>query len=79
MSMIAAVIGRLLLAVMFIVSGLQKIVDPAPDRADARRRPTCPPTSRCRPACSSSSPALLLAIGLMTRLVVDRAGRVRRR
>ena len=30
MSMIAAVIGRLLLAVMFIVSGLQKIADPGP-------------------------------------------------
>ena len=28
-----------------------------------------PASSRCRPACSSSSPALLLAIGLMTRLV----------
>jgi len=30
MSMIAAVIGRLLIAVMFLVSGLQKIVDPGP-------------------------------------------------
>jgi uncharacterized membrane protein YphA (DoxX/SURF4 family) len=33
MSLIAAVIGRLLLAVMFIVSGLQKIADPARPRS----------------------------------------------
>ena len=30
MSLIAAVLGRFLIAIMFIVSGLQKIVDPGP-------------------------------------------------
>jgi putative oxidoreductase len=33
MSMIAAIIGRLLLAALFIVSGLQKLVDPGPTAA----------------------------------------------
>jgi uncharacterized membrane protein YphA (DoxX/SURF4 family) len=52
MSTIAAVIGRLLIAVMFIVSALQKIADPGPT-AQMLAAPTCPPTSRCRRARSS--------------------------
>ena len=54
MSMIAAVIGRVLIAVMFIVSGLQKIADPGP---------TAPMLA------GTNLPAnLALAVGLMTRL-----------
>ena len=67
MSVIAAVLGRLLLAVMFIVSGAQKIANPAP---------TGQMLEATNLSASFALPTgvfelvggLLLAIGLMTRL-----------
>ena len=68
MSLIAAIVGRLLLAVMFIVSGLQKIADPGPTAqmlADTNL-----PTSLALPTGLFEVVAgILLAIGLMTRLI----------
>ena len=68
MSWIAAVIGRLLLAVMFLVSGLQKIADPGP--TGQMLAATNLPASLALPTGLFEAIAgVLLAIGLMTRLV----------
>jgi len=68
MSTIAAVIGRLLLAVMFIVSGLQKIADPGP--TGLMLTATNLPANFALPTgVFELVTGLLLAIGLMTRLV----------
>jgi len=67
MSMIAAVIGRILLAMIFVISGLQKVVDPAP--AAAMLEGVGLPTNFALPTGIFELVAgLLLAIGLMTRL-----------
>ena len=68
MSMIAAVIGRLLIAVMFLVSGLQKIVDPGPT-AQMLAGTNLPANLALPTGVFEVVAALLLAIGLMTRLV----------
>ena len=68
MSMIAAVIGRLLLAVMFIVSGLQKIADPGPT-AQMLASTNLPANFALPTGVFELVAGLLLAIGLMTRLV----------
>ena len=68
MSMIAAVIGRLLIALLFLVSGLQKIADPGP--AGQMLESTNLPASLALPSgIFEVVAALLLAVGLMTRLV----------
>ena len=68
MSMIAAVIGRLLIAVMFVVSGLQKIADPGPT-AQMLTATNLPANFAMPTGVFELVAGLLLAIGLMTRLV----------
>ena len=68
MSTIAAVIGRLFLSVIFILSGFQKLLDPGPT-AQMLASTNLPanlalPTGAFELICG-----LLLALGLMTRLV----------
>lgn len=68
MSMIASVVGRFFLAFVFIVSGLHKIVDPRP--ATAMLEATSLPGGLAVPTGVFELIAgLLLAVGLMTRLV----------
>ena len=68
MSMIAAIIGRLLLAAMFIVSGLQKVVDPT-QTAQMLESTNLPASLALPTGWFEVVAGLLLAIGLMTRLV----------
>ena len=68
MSLIAAVIGRLLLAVMFVVSGLQKIADPGPT-AQMLAATNLPANFALPTGVFELVAGVLLAIGLMTRLV----------
>ena len=68
MSLIAAVIGRLLLAVMFIVSGLQKIIDPGPT-VQMLTETNLPGNFALPTGLFELVAGVLLAIGLMTRLV----------
>jgi putative oxidoreductase len=68
MSLIAAIIGRLLIAFLFLVSGLQKVFDPGPTMAMLEA--TGLPASLALPvAVFEIVAALLLAVGLLTRLV----------
>ena len=68
MSMIAALIGRILLAVIFIVSGIGKVMDPAP--AAAMLSGVGLQASWALPVgIFEIAAGLLLVIGLMTRLV----------
>ena len=67
MSMIAAVIGRLLIAVMFVVSGLQKIADPGPS-AQMLAGTSLPANLALPTGVFELVAGVLLAIGLMTRL-----------
>ena len=68
MSLIAAVLGRLLLAAMFIVSGVQKIADPGPT-AQMLGATNLPANLALPTGVFELVAGLLLAIGLMTRLV----------
>lgn len=68
MSMIAAVIGRLLLALIFIISGIQKIADPAP-AAQALEVAGLSGAYALPTGIFEFVAGLLLAVGLMTRLV----------
>ena len=68
MSMIAALIGRILLAVIFIVSGIGKIIDPAP-AAGMMASVGLPANMALGVGVFELVAGLLLAIGLMTRLV----------
>jgi putative oxidoreductase len=68
MSVIAAVIGRLLLSVVFIVSGVQKIADPGPT-AQMLGATSLPASLALPTGVFELVAGLLLAIGLMTRLV----------
>lgn len=68
MSMIAALIGRILLAVIFIVSGIGKIVDPSP-AAGMMGSVGLPANMALGVGIFELVAGLLLAIGLMTRLV----------
>ena len=68
MALIAAILGRLLLALLFILSGIQKLADPAP--AARMFAETNLPASLVMPVGVFELVAgALLAIGLMTRLV----------
>lgn len=68
MSMIAALIGRILLAVIFIVSGIGKMIDPAP-AAGMMAAAGLPANMAMEVGVFELVAGLLLAIGLMTRLV----------
>ncbi len=68
MSLIAAVLGRLLLAVMFIISGTQKLIDPGPT-AQMLTATNLPANLALPTGAFEVIAGLLLAIGLMTRLV----------
>jgi putative oxidoreductase len=68
MSMIAAVIGRLLIAVIFIISGIQKIADPGPT-AQMLAGTNLPANLAMPTGVFELVAGLLLAVGLMTRLV----------
>jgi putative oxidoreductase len=67
MSLIAALIGRILLAVIFIASGIGKIVDPAPAAA-MMGAAGLPSNMAMGVGVFELVAGLLLAIGLMTRL-----------
>ena len=68
MSMIAAVIGRILLALIFIMSGLQKIVDPS--SAAAMLESTSLPANWATPTGIFEVVAgLMLALGILSRFV----------
>ena len=67
MSLIAAIIGRVLLAAMFIVSGLQKIADPTPT-AQMLSATNLPANLAMPTGVFEVVAGILLAIGLMTRL-----------
>ena len=67
MSMIAAIVGRVLLAAMFIVSGLQKIADPTPT-AQMLSATNLPANLAMPTGVFEVVAGILLAIGLMTRL-----------
>ena len=67
MSLIAALIGRILLAVIFIVSGIGKIIDPAP-AAGMMASVGLPANMALGVGIFELVAGLLLAIGLMTRL-----------
>ena len=68
MSMIAALIGRILLAVIFIVSGIGKIMDPAP-ASGMMASVGLPANMALGVGIFELVAGVLLAIGLMTRLV----------
>ena len=68
MSMIAAIIGRLLLAVMFIISGVLKIADPA-QTAQMLESTNLPASLAMPTGWFELIAGILLAIGFMTRLV----------
>ena len=68
MSWIAAVIGRLLLAVMFLASGLQKLLDPDPT-AQMLTAANLPANFALPTGLFEAVAGVLLAVGLMTRLV----------
>lgn len=67
MSIVAAVLGRVLIAVMFIVSGLQKIVDPGP-AAQMLASANLPANLALPTGVLELAGGVMLAIGLMTRL-----------
>lgn len=68
MSLIAAIIGRLLLALLFIISGVQKLADPAPT-AQMLATVHLPGNLAIPTGVFELVAGLLLGIGLMTRLV----------
>ena len=69
MAMIAAMIGRVLLGCLFIVSGLQKIADPASTSRYIESVTTLPGSLALPTGIFELVAGVLLAIGLMTRLV----------
>jgi len=68
MSMIAAIIGRLLIALMFFISGVQKLVDPGPT-AQMLQSVHLPANLAIPTGVFELVAGILLGIGLMTRLV----------
>lgn len=68
MSLIAAVVGRLLIAIMFLVSGIGKVIDPS-QAAQMLESTNLPGNLAVPVGVFEIVAAVLLAIGLMTRLV----------
>jgi len=69
MSTIAAVIGRILLGAMFIISGLQKIAAPGATASYIESTTTLPGSLALPTGIFELIAGVLLAIGLMSRLV----------
>ena len=69
MSMIAAVIGRLLIGLLFIISGFGKIFDPSATAGYITSTTTLPGWLALPTGIFEVVAGVLLAIGLMTRLV----------
>jgi putative oxidoreductase len=69
MSTIAAVIGRLLIGLLFIFSGFGKIIDPAATASYITSATTLPGSLALPTGIFEVVAGVLLAIGLMTRLV----------
>ncbi|OYW46012.1 MAG: hypothetical protein B7Z08_08425 [Sphingomonadales bacterium 32-68-7] len=69
MSMIAAVVGRILLGALFIVSGLNKIVSPGTTAQYIESTTTLPGYLAMPTGVFELVAGLLLMVGLMTRLV----------
>lgn len=69
MSMIAAVIGRILIGALFIVSGLNKIVSPGTTAQYVESTTTLPGYLAMPTGIFELAAGLLLMVGLMTRLV----------
>jgi putative oxidoreductase len=68
MSMIAAIIGRILLAALFILSGIQKVLAPEA-AAQALEAANLSPTLALPTGLFEIIAGVLLAVGLMSRLV----------
>jgi putative oxidoreductase len=68
MSTLAAVIGRLMLSLIFVVSGIQKIIDPS-QTAQLLSSKSLPATLAMPTGIFELVAGLLLALGIMTRLV----------
>jgi len=68
MSTIAAIIGRLLLSVIFILAGVNKIIDPAGTAQYIESATTLPGTLALPTGIFELVAGLLLALGFMTRL-----------
>jgi putative oxidoreductase len=68
MSTIAAVIGRVLIALIFILSGVQKLIDPVP-AAQMLASVNLPASFALPTGAFELICGLLLAVGLLTRLV----------
>ena len=68
MSTIAAVIGRVLIAMIFILSGVQKLIDPGP-AAQMLASTNLPPNLALPTGAFELIAGLMLAVGLLTRLV----------
>ena len=68
MSTIAAIVGRIMLAVIFILSGIGKIVDPAGTAEYIESATALPGTLALPTGVFELVLGLMLAIGLMTRL-----------
>lgn len=68
MSTIAAIIGRIMLAVIFIVSGIGKIIDPAATAGYIESTTTLPGSLALPTGGFELVLGLMLAIGLMTRV-----------
>lgn len=69
MAMIAAILGRLMLAALFILSGIQKVMAPGGTAEYIESRTTLPGTFALGIGIFEIVAGLLLALGLMTRLV----------
>jgi putative oxidoreductase len=69
MSAIAAIIGRILLGALFIISGLQKIVAPAATAAYIESSTTLPGSLAVPTGIFELVAGALLAVGVMSRLV----------
>jgi putative oxidoreductase len=69
MSTIAAIIGRILLGALFIISGLQKIVAPGATAAYIESTTTLPGSLAMPTGIFELVAGILLAVGLMSRLV----------
>jgi putative oxidoreductase len=67
MSLIAAVLGRFLIAIMFIISGTQKITDPGPT-AQMLLATNLPASFALPTGVFELVAGVMLAVGLMTRL-----------
>lgn len=67
MSAIAAFLGRLMLALLFVLSGIQKIIDPA-DTAQMLASKSLPATLAMPTGIFEVVAGLLLALGIMSRL-----------